>query len=97
MSEPVSVRILGEEYTIRSEAPAEYTRGVAEFFDRAVADTQREAGIVEPQKLLILAALSVTDQLFRARESEEQLRRALDRRAGALASEVTAALEARSA
>lgn len=97
MSEPVTVRILGEEYTISSEAPAEYTRSVAEFFDRIVQETQREAGVLDPPRIAILAALSVTDQLFRARESEERLRRGVEKRAHALAAEITAVLDSRSA
>ena len=95
MSQPVTVRILGEEYSISSEAPAEYTRRVAEFFDRVVGETQRETGVLDPPKLAILAALSVTDQLFRAREAEERLRRAVERRAQALAQEIHALLDER--
>lgn len=95
MSEPVTVRILGEEYSISSDAPAEYTRRVAEFFDRVVTETQRETGVIDPPKLTILAALSVTDQLFRAREGEERLRRSVERRTRALAEEITAVLDAR--
>lgn len=95
MSDPITVRILGEEYSIASDAPAEYTRRVAEFFDRTVTETQREAGVLEPPRLAILAGLSITDQLFRAGESEERLRRAVERRARALAAEITAVLDER--
>lgn len=97
MSEPVTVRILGEEYTLSSDAPADYTRRVAEFFDRVVHETQRETGVVDPPKIAILAALSVTDQLIRTRESEERLRRAVEKRAQALAAEILAVLDSRSA
>ncbi len=95
MSQPVTVRILGEEYTIASDAPAEYTRRVAEEFDRVVRETQRQTGVIDPPKLAILAALSVTDQLFRAREAEERSRRAVDRRVRALAAEITKILDER--
>lgn len=97
MSEPVTVRILGEEHTISSDAPAEYTRRVAEYFDRVIHETQRESGVLDPPKIAILAALSVTDQLFRARESEERLRRAVEKRAQALAAEIKQVLDSRSA
>jgi len=97
MSEPVTVRILGEEYTISSDAPAEYTKRVAEYFDRVLAQTQRETGILDPGKLAILAGLSVTDQLFRAREAEERMRRAVEGRARALAAQITAFLDERPA
>lgn len=97
MSEPVTVRILGEEYTISSEAPADYTRRVAEFFDKVVQETQRETGVLDPPRIAILAALSVTDHLFRAREAEERLRRAVEKRGQALAAEITAVLDSRPA
>jgi cell division protein ZapA len=69
----VRVTILGDEYSIRSDASPERTRAVAEHVDRIIKETMRAGNIVETQKAAILAALSITDELFDARESGEDL------------------------
>lgn len=61
----VRVTIVGEEYAIRSEAPPEHTRAVAEYVDRAIRAVMH-GSVVEPHKAAILAALQITDELFEA-------------------------------
>ena len=69
----VRVTILGDEYSIRSDVSPERTRAVAEHVDNVIKQTMRAGNIVETQKAAILAALSITDELFDARESAEDL------------------------
>ncbi|MFL5482548.1 MAG: cell division protein ZapA [Gemmatimonadaceae bacterium] len=69
----VKVSILGDEYSIRSDASPERTRAVAEHVDKIIRETMRAGNIVETQKAAILAALSITDELFDAREGGEDL------------------------
>lgn len=69
----VKVSILGDEYSIRSDASPERTRAVAEHVDKVIRETMRAGNIVETQKAAILAALSITDELFTAREGDEDL------------------------
>lgn len=63
----VKVMIGGEEYTIRSDVPAEYTREVAAHFDRVLASIRGSLPMMEAHKVAILAGLAVTDALFQAR------------------------------
>ena len=90
-----TVTILGEEYTLRSEATAERTRAVAEHVDQLVRRIMQSGGVVETHKAAVLAALQITDELFTARaelgevsrgvrELSEQVRRLLppQKRAG---------------
>jgi cell division protein ZapA len=69
----VRVTILDDEYSIRSDASPERTRAVAEHVDKVIRETMRAGNIVEAQKGAILAALSITDELFDAREGGEDL------------------------
>jgi cell division protein ZapA len=69
----VRVTILGDEYTIRSDVSPERTRAVAEHVDNVIRETMKAGNIVEAQKAAILAALSITDELFDAREAGEEL------------------------
>jgi cell division protein ZapA len=64
----VRVTILGDEYSIRSDQSPERTRAVAEHVDNVIKQTMKAGNIVEAQKAAILAALSITGELFEARE-----------------------------
>jgi cell division protein ZapA len=68
----VRVTIVGEEYAIRSDASPEHTRAVAQYVDHAIRKVMNSANVVESHKAAILAALQITDELFKARTSEEQ-------------------------
>jgi cell division protein ZapA len=80
----VKVVIVGEEYTIRSDASPEHTRAVAHYVDQAIKRVLHSAPVVENHKAAILAALQITDELFRARASAASLDETMD----ALSSEI---------
>lgn len=80
----VRVSIVGDEYSIRSEATPEHTRAVAAYVDEAIRRVLNSGGAVEPRKAAILAALQITDQLMEA----EQAAQALTGDVRALSSEV---------
>jgi cell division protein ZapA len=65
----VRVQILGEEYTLRTAAPADETRAVAQYFDAAVREVMGAGMVVETHRAAILAALQITAELFQAREA----------------------------
>ena len=85
--ESVTVRIAGEEHTIRSSAEPDYTTRCAEYVDRRILDIKNQIGLVESHKLAILAALSITDELFQAQDVNDE--------SGALLAERVNALTAR--
>ena len=68
----VKVTIVGEEYAIRADATPEHTRDVAAFVDRIIRDVMGTGTVVEKHKAAILAAMQIADQLFRAREAEDE-------------------------
>ena len=69
----VKVLIDGEEFTVRSELPPDYTKSVAAYFDAALARVRSSIPTVESHKAAILAGLAVTDELFQARQADSQL------------------------
>jgi cell division protein ZapA len=69
----VKVVIGGEEYTVRSELPPEYTREVAAYLDAALKRVRDSLPMVETHKAAILAALAITDELFQARRGDRQI------------------------
>jgi cell division protein ZapA len=64
------VKIVGEEYTIRSSVPPEHTRAIAVHVDAAIRKVMENPAITDPGKAAILAAMSITDELFNEREKQ---------------------------
>lgn len=69
----VKVTIGGEEFTVRSELPPEYTQEVAAYFDRVLRSIRGGMQSVEAHKVAILAGLAVTDELFQARRGDTEM------------------------
>lgn len=67
----VTVRIAGEEHTLRSNAPPEYTRRCAKLVSDRIEEIRSRATLLEPHRAAILAALSIADEYFRALETAE--------------------------
>ncbi|MEP6574513.1 MAG: cell division protein ZapA [Gemmatimonadota bacterium] len=68
----VRVTIGGEDYTVRSELPPEYTREVAAYFDATLKRIRDMLPSVETHKAAILAGLAITDELFQARRGDRE-------------------------
>ncbi|HEY6109099.1 MAG TPA: cell division protein ZapA [Gemmatimonadales bacterium] len=69
----VRVVIGGEEFTVRSDLPPEYTREVAGYVDQALRKVLAQGGLVETHKAAILAALDITNELFQAKKGEREV------------------------
>ena len=69
----VKVMIGGEEYTVRSDLPPEYTRDVAAYVDQQLKKVLSQGPLVETHKAAILAALAITDELFQSRKGEREV------------------------
>lgn len=71
---PVVVRIGGEEVVLRAPVPEEHLRECARMVDRALQEIRERGGAIDPARGLLLAALSVADELIRARAASEEAR-----------------------
>ena len=91
----VTVRIAGEEHTIRANAEPDYTRTCARYVDQRIADIRGKGALIETHKAAILAALSISDELFQAREELERMKREIAARASHLARRLELELEPR--
>ena len=65
----VTVTIYGEDYPIRGEADSEYITQVASYLDAKMREVAQRNGNKSPSKVAILAALNITDELFKARRA----------------------------
>jgi cell division protein ZapA len=64
-----TVKIHGQEYTIRADRDPEYIQSIARFVDDRMRETARDAGQVTSLRVAILSALNIADELFQERES----------------------------
>jgi len=88
----VTVRIAGEEHTIRASAEPAYTRRCAKLVDDRIHQIRLQAGLIEGHKAAILAALSIADECFQAQEELERVRREVSGQAADLARRLEEAL-----
>jgi cell division protein ZapA len=88
----VTVRIAGEEHTIRASAEPSYTRRCAKLVDDRIHQIRVQAGLIEGHKAAILAALSIADEYFQAQAELERLRTDLSSRATALSRRIEGAI-----
>ena len=88
----VTVRIAGEEHTIRAAAEEEYTRECAAFVDETIQDV-KERGLLDTSRATILAALSITDQYFQARDRADRAESRLGDRVERLIDRIDRALK----
>ena len=78
---PVTVRIGGEEHTIRANVEPEYTKKCAQWVDERITQIKAQLGLIESHKAAILAALSITDEMFQAEAQVEAVKGSTARRA----------------
>lgn len=86
----VTVRIAGEEHVIRASAEPEYTRACARFVDERIMEVREQAGLIESHRAAILAAMSIADEFFQARDELDGLRKEVVSRAGNLVRRIEA-------
>ena len=61
--------------------------------DRTCREIREDSGVVDQKKVAILAAIAVTDQLFRMRDGVEVVKGLAEKRAERLTGEILASLE----
>ena len=84
----VTVRIAGEEHTIRASAEPDYTRKCAKLVDDRIHEIRLAAGLIAGHKAAILAALSIADVFFQAQEEVDRAKGDLASRIESLAARV---------
>ena len=79
----VELTLLGQTLSVRTEAAPEHIRALAAYVEERVG-ALRKSGVRDPMAALTLAALDITDELFRAREDHERQDGDVQARLGAL-------------
>jgi cell division protein ZapA len=80
----IEVQILGQKYTIRSDATPEYVQELAAHVEQRAREIQGPGPTQDPVKLLALTALHIADELFRVKDEQAVVDRDTSARLGAL-------------
>jgi cell division protein ZapA (FtsZ GTPase activity inhibitor) len=65
----LTVNILGVSITLSSKESPEYLKYLADFLQNKINDVRKNLVITEPLKVLIMAALNISDELFKERKA----------------------------
>jgi cell division protein ZapA len=83
MSSPVKVEIFGQMYAIRGELEQAYVQRLAQYVDQKMHAIASATATVDTQKVAVLAALAMADELHSTQkdrgEREELLREQAER------------------
>jgi cell division protein ZapA len=93
MSKVVHVEIHGQRYAVRSDLDAQYIAELAGYLDEKMRSAARELASADPLRIAVIAALNITDELYRARADSRGLEGHLHARAEAIERLVDAVLE----
>lgn len=74
----VSLRIFGEEYPLKSSADPEHLARLAEYIDGIMTKIAGQGPRLSSNRVAVLAALQVADELFRLKQEYDSLTRVFE-------------------
>jgi cell division protein ZapA len=80
----VSVEIYGKSYVVRAGTDQEYTRTLARYVEDQMRKVAAQSKAVDTQKIAVLTALNIANDLFHAEKMEREKESNLDQRTAAL-------------
>ena len=66
------VNIMGVDYPITGKAPSEYVKKIASYVDSKMKEISSEIPLKSPEKIAVLAAINIADELFSTEQNKEQ-------------------------
>lgn len=89
MKKTVNVEIMGQRFTVSSDAEEVYVRKVAEYVDGKIQEVLKTGRPVAKSSVAMLAALNIADEYYRLKESYEAMASRLGRLAKRLSTTLT--------
>jgi cell division protein ZapA len=81
-----TVEIFGREYKIRGVADEQYMRTVAGYVDKKMREVSSGPSLPSHDRLAILAALNIADELFQERKQASDVQTGIEQKANKLIS-----------
>ena len=80
-SKPINrtkVKIYGRDYYVKGSASSDYIKEVAAYVDEKMTDLSSKNASLSMSKIAVLAALNITDELFRLNQEYEEFLSLMD-------------------
>jgi len=81
-----TVEIFGREYKIKGVADETYIQEVATYVDKKMKEVSTGSSLPSHDRLAILAALNIADELFQIRKQSSEIHSSIERKANKLIS-----------
>jgi cell division protein ZapA len=94
MTKTIEVEVFGHRFSLQGEGDEAYFHELAEYVDTQMRTLAKQTKTSTPTKLAILAAINVTDELFRQQRHRESGETEMERRAQLLVERIDEHLEA---
>jgi cell division protein ZapA (FtsZ GTPase activity inhibitor) len=75
VSRSVRITLAGQQLAVKTDVKPRYLKELVAYVDRKIDDARAGGKVVTTQRLALLAAVSLADELFRLREEHRRLRR----------------------
>lgn len=89
MKKTVDVEIMGQMFTVSSDAEEGYVRRVAEYVDGKIQEVLKTGRPVAKSSVAMLAALNIADEYYRLKESYDAMASRLSRLSKRLSTTLT--------
>jgi cell division protein ZapA len=84
MKTPVTVQIGGQRFALRGDEDERVMRDMAGYVDSRMKELQKQTRTADTQSLAVLAALQITEELFKERRALADLKKRIRERSRAL-------------
>ncbi len=75
MSRSVKISLGGQKLSLRTDAKPRYIKELADYVNAKIEQARSSGKIATTQSLALLAAMTIADELFQAREEKVELER----------------------
>ena len=86
MVSQVSVKIFGQEFTIKGEDSPAYVESLAQFVDKKMREVASASSVITSHKVAMLTAINIADELFRLRKELKDTNQQVESKAADLMS-----------
>lgn len=93
MTKTIEVEVFGHRFSLQGEGDEAYFHELAEYVDTQMRALAKQTKTSTPTKLAILAAINVTDELFRQQRHRDSGETEMERRAQLLVERIDEHLE----
>jgi len=92
LEKPITVHILGDDYTIKSEEDPESVFKVAEYLNKKVKEINEEVSGLSEKRKAILVALNIANDYFQIIKEKDELINNVRQRSNALIKNITSTM-----